>query len=73
MIKKGILSIIVFYKNNISPFFSHGFNGCRFYPSCSEYAFDAVSKKGPLKGILMAIWRVLRCNPMSKGGVDKVN
>ncbi len=43
---------------------------CRFYPTCSQYAILAVEKHGPVKGLLKAIWRVLRCNPLSKGGVD---
>jgi len=43
---------------------------CRFYPTCSEYAIMAVKKYGPLKGMRKALWRVLRCNPLSKGGVD---
>ena len=43
---------------------------CRFYPSCSHYGYQAVYKYGALKGGLMAAWRVLRCNPFSKGGFD---
>ncbi|MFC1878311.1 membrane protein insertion efficiency factor YidD [Chloroflexota bacterium] len=43
---------------------------CRFYPSCSHYGYQAVYKYGALKGGLMATWRVLRCNPFSKGGFD---
>jgi putative membrane protein insertion efficiency factor len=47
-------------------------NTCRFYPSCSHYGYQAVYKYGVLKGSLMASWRVLRCNPFSKGGYDPV-
>ncbi len=43
---------------------------CRFHPTCSEYAILAVEKHGAFKGTLKAFWRVLRCNPWSKGGVD---
>lgn len=45
---------------------------CRFYPSCSHYAFQAIYKYGVLKGSLMATWRVLRCNPFNPGGYDPV-
>jgi putative membrane protein insertion efficiency factor len=43
---------------------------CRFYPSCSEYAIQAISHYGPLRGLAKAVWRLLRCNPLSRGGVD---
>ncbi len=43
---------------------------CKYYPSCSQYAIDALRKHGLLKGSLMAVWRLLRCNPWSHGGVD---
>src|ERR687892_232309 len=43
---------------------------CRFYPSCSEYAEAAVSRLGVIRGVPLAVWRVLRCSPLSKGGVD---
>lgn len=45
---------------------------CRYYPTCSEYALEAVRKHGALKGLILAAWRVLRCNPYSRGGVDYV-
>ena len=47
-------------------------NTCRFYPSCSHYGYQAVYKYGAIKGSLMAIWRVLRCNPFHPGGYDPV-
>lgn len=47
-------------------------NTCRFYPSCSHYAYQAVYKYGVLKGSIMAIWRVLRCNPFNPGGYDPI-
>jgi putative membrane protein insertion efficiency factor len=43
---------------------------CRYYPSCSAYAVQAVQELGPLKGTVLAVWRVLRCNPWSPGGLD---
>jgi putative membrane protein insertion efficiency factor len=45
---------------------------CRFYPSCSHYGYQAIYKYGVIKGGLMAAWRVLRCNPFNKGGIDPV-
>jgi hypothetical protein len=47
-------------------------NTCLFYPSCSHYGYQAIYKKGVLKGGAMAIWRVLRCNPFNPGGYDPV-
>ena len=44
--------------------------GCRFYPSCSAYAEDAIRNTGALRGFPLAVWRVLRCSPLSGGGVD---
>ena len=46
---------------------------CRFYPSCSHYGYQAVYKYGVLKGGVMAVWRVLRCNPFNPGGYDPVH
>ena len=43
---------------------------CRYYPSCSNYALQAVENYGILRGLVLAVWRVLRCNPLSRGGVD---
>jgi len=45
---------------------------CRFYPSCSHYAEDAVRTHGALKGSMLAAWRIARCGPFTKGGVDPV-
>lgn len=45
---------------------------CRYAPSCSEYAIQALEKHGALKGSLLALWRLLRCNPFSRGGYDPV-
>jgi len=72
--KKTIIKILKFYKANSflwasSPlFFPHG--QCRFYPTCSEYAISVVEKYGTSKGLAKSFWRVLRCNPFSKGGAD---
>ena len=47
-------------------------NTCRFYPTCSHYAYQAIYKYGALRGVPMAVWRVLRCNPFNPGGFDPV-
>ena len=67
--KKTIISIIQLYKRFISPMFP---NRCRFYPTCSEYMVQAIEKYGMIKGIRLGVWRLLRCNPFSKGGFDYV-
>jgi putative membrane protein insertion efficiency factor len=51
-------------------FYPNGY--CRFYPTCSEYGVQAITKYGIIKGGLMTSWRILRCNPWSKGGSDPV-
>jgi hypothetical protein len=60
---------IVFYQRCISPFTPAS---CRFTPTCSEYAKQALKKHGPVKGLALAIWRILRCNPWGGSGYDPV-
>lgn len=67
--KNFLLSIIRFYRKHISP---HLPAMCRCYPTCSCYAVEAIETHGAFKGFLLALWRVLRCNPLSKGGYDPV-
>jgi putative membrane protein insertion efficiency factor len=50
--------------------FPYGF--CRFHPTCSEYAVQAIEKYGLIKGGLKSIWRIIRCNPWNPGGIDPV-
>ncbi len=57
------------YKVVLSPFFG---NACRFHPSCSDYAKEAVGRYGWVRGSWLALWRVVRCNPWHPGGVDEV-
>jgi putative membrane protein insertion efficiency factor len=45
---------------------------CRYYPTCSQYAIEAIEEVGPMRGLILAAWRLLRCNPFSKGGFDEV-
>ncbi len=67
MLKKSVIKSIEFYQKNISPLKKPS---CRFYPTCSHYAVISIEKYGLLKGLFKAIWRILRCNPFSKGGID---
>ena len=70
MVKNIAIKLIRVYRKYISPLKRPC---CKYYPTCSEYALDAVSRYGAAKGGLMAVWRVLRCNPFSYGGVDPVD
>lgn len=85
LIKKSILILIKIYQKTVS--LDHGIfsfwlkNGstslatskiCRFYPTCSEYAYEAVDKFGIKKGLILSIKRVLRCHPFNDGGYDPV-
>jgi putative membrane protein insertion efficiency factor len=69
MIKQIFIFPIKVYQNYISQYLP---SSCKYYPTCSQYAIDAIEKKGILLGSVMAIWRILRCNPFSKGGIDEV-
>lgn len=64
-----VISILKFYRNYLSIW---KLRCCRFYPSCSEYAIESVEKHGVLFGVIKSVWRILRCNPFSKGGYDPV-
>ncbi|HWS24481.1 MAG TPA: membrane protein insertion efficiency factor YidD [Anaerolineales bacterium] len=66
-----LLAILRFYQMTISKGLPP--NTCRFYPSCSHYSYQAIYKYGALKGGIMGIWRVLRCNPFNPGGYDPVD
>ncbi len=65
--KKILIHIIKFYRKRISPLKKPC---CRFYPSCSSYALDAVTKYGALKGSFLAVKRILKCHPFNAGGYD---
>lgn len=77
-VPRRLLQVLIrAYQKTISP--DHGwisglfrYPACRYHPTCSQYAHDAVGKYGIFKGGVMAIWRVLRCNPWSRGGHDPV-
>jgi putative membrane protein insertion efficiency factor len=67
--KRPVLWLIRIYQQHISPGRPPA---CRFQPTCSHYAYEAIDTRGLLLGGLMAAWRVLRCNPFNDGGYDPV-
>ncbi|MBS3908409.1 MAG: membrane protein insertion efficiency factor YidD [Actinobacteria bacterium] len=67
--KRLMIGVINVYQKTISPLFPPS---CRFYPSCSSYALQAIQKHGVIRGGLMAAGRILRCHPFSPGGHDPV-
>lgn len=69
--KKLVISMIKFYQKYISGYLKSG-RCCRFYPTCSQYAIEAIEKYGLLKGSILSMWRILRCNPFNPGGYDPV-
>ncbi|MEL7603109.1 MAG: membrane protein insertion efficiency factor YidD [Bacillota bacterium] len=68
--KRALLALLRFYKRHISPGLPQ--NRCKYLPTCSEYAYEAIERHGAIRGSLLAVWRVLRCNPFSRGGYDPV-
>ncbi|MCR5109109.1 MAG: membrane protein insertion efficiency factor YidD [Lachnospiraceae bacterium] len=69
MLKKFLLYLIRFYQKYISPL-KH--TKCPYIPTCSQYGYEAIEKYGAFKGGLLALYRIIRCNPFSKGGYDPV-
>ena len=75
MLKKFLILLINFYQKTLSPDTGmkkgqHPFGYCKYYPTCSEYMKQSLEKKGVLIGLIKGFYRILRCNPWSKGGVD---
>ncbi|MEA2419128.1 MAG: uncharacterized protein QOE60_1334 [Thermoleophilaceae bacterium] len=69
-LRELFLAPLHLYRRVISPALpSH----CRYYPSCSTYAVEAVRDYGVIRGSVLAAWRVMRCNPLSRGGIDHVH
>lgn len=68
-LRRPVVGAVRAYQKFVSPLLPPS---CRYHPSCSEYAVQAVLKYGVLKGSLMGAWRIMRCNPFSKGGFDPV-
>ncbi len=67
--KRLLIALIELYRRWISPMLPAA---CRFHPSCSAYARDAVELHGAFRGGMLAVWRLLRCQPFSRGGFDPV-
>jgi uncharacterized protein len=68
-IKKIAIILLILYKKLVSPILGQN---CRFYPSCSDYAREAIEQYGVLKGIWLACKRLLKCQPWHEGGFDPV-
>lgn len=76
-VKESLSLVIILYQYTISP--DHGFfrffprrSGCRFYPTCSDYALGALRQYGLGRGIMVSCKRIIRCHPWSEGGLDPV-
>ena len=67
--KRVLLFFIGLYRRHLSPRLP---KRCKYYPTCSAYAMEAIRRHGALKGLALSLWRVLRCNPFSQGGFDPV-
>lgn len=66
--RKILISLIKLYQKIPGPW--HG--SCKYHPTCSNYALEAIEIHGAFKGSYLTLWRILRCNPFSKGGIDMV-
>ena len=66
---RALLGLLSAYKLVVSPFFA---GSCRYVPSCSAYAREAVERHGAIRGTCLAAWRLARCHPFSRGGLDQV-
>lgn len=64
-----IIGFLILYRKFISPLYG---DVCRYYPSCSSYGLQQFQQRGVALGAILTVWRILRCNPFSKGGVDEV-
>ncbi|NLG93129.1 membrane protein insertion efficiency factor YidD [Caproiciproducens galactitolivorans] len=67
--KRPLIWLIRFYQKGISPYKRPC---CKYYPTCSNYAIQAIERFGAFKGFWLALFRILRCNPFSRGGYDPV-
>jgi uncharacterized protein len=64
-----LVGVLLLYRGTIGPMLG---GGCRFHPTCSAYALEAIRTHGAAKGSALAAWRVLRCSPLTPGGIDPV-
>ena len=69
LFKLLIINLIKIYQRFVSPFFP---SSCKFSPSCSKYGIEAINKHGIIKGLVLTVKRILKCNPWSKGGYDPI-
>ena len=69
LFKLLFINLIKIYQRFISPFFP---SSCKFSPSCSKYGIEAINKHGAIKGLILTVKRILKCNPWSKGGYDPI-
>ena len=69
LFKLLFINIIKIYQRFISPFFP---SSCKFSPTCSKYGIEAINKHGAIKGLILTVKRILKCNPWSKGGYDPI-
>ncbi|MDR3166908.1 MAG: membrane protein insertion efficiency factor YidD [Treponema sp.] len=69
LFRKGVLLLIRFYQQALSPYLPAS---CRYVPTCSAYAYEAVQKHGVFRGLFLAVKRILRCHPFHPGGYDPV-
>lgn len=69
VISRVLIALVRGYQKVISPLLGHN---CRFTPTCSQYMIQAIQVHGPAKGLLLGLWRILRCNPFGKYGYDPV-
>jgi hypothetical protein len=67
--KRPLILLIRFYQKSISPYKKPC---CKYYPTCSNYAIEAIDRFGAFKGFWLSLFRILRCNPFSRGGYDPV-
>jgi len=68
--KRLMIRVVRLYQKYLSPM--KGGSTCKYIPTCSQYAIEAIEKYGAFRGGILAAWRILRCNPFSKGGYDPV-
>ena len=68
--KRGLIALVRFYQRAISPY--KGGSCCKYIPTCSNYAIEAFERFGAVKGFFLEAYRLLRCNPFSRGGYDPV-
>ena len=67
--RNALITVLRIYRAVVSPLYG---DVCRYYPSCSAYALGSVQQRGAVRGSVLSVWRVLRCNPWTEGGIDDV-